>query len=488
MASNPSATKPEVLKPQRIFRDKTEAYRRKRRAGYRQMAKDCLQYLADGHRKPEARFTPFGKREISRKFFGMNLAPSPDPAGDSIQIAALRDLGVGAARMDISASENPDLSLRLLDALLSSSFAVTLHAVQDPEDASRMDDAQRQKAWEMFLRGILEKYGSRLEALEVGSTPNRHSWSGYTAQDYAYAAAVARNTLDAWAAAQGTGAHRPLLLGPNISDFAPYFTIGQLAECARHGARLDVMTDNLFIDRAGEPERFDPHVAGRALSGVARMDLLRKQKILHAIAARFDMPRCWCTYTHYTLNFGRVRARYVSESQYANYMVRSHILSAAAGFFERYYWGTLVSHYKGLIDEGVRVRPYPPYVHHRFATLGESPQWRRRDDFFRAYSTMTKVLAGARFLRRLPTPRGAWLLEFEGLAGRFLAGWNRDGRSCLADGEFISRRGAPHAILSVYGRKLGEGSGPIRLAEAPVYVLSLDGLKAAGFGANQTGS
>ena len=331
-----------------------------------------------------------------------------------------------------------------------------------------MDSPPAQREWREFLHATLELYGGRIEALEVGSTPNRHSWSGYTLTDYTIAARIAQEAVAAWAV-RHPAAPRPLLLGPNISDFAPYFTIGQLASCRRDGVRFDVMTDNLFIDRAGEPEQFDPAILGSILACIPRMDMVRKQRVLASLAARFGTNRSWCTYVHYTLHFGRVRARKVTEDQYINYMLRSHILTAAAGCFERCYWGTLVSHFKGLIDESIRVTPYPPDVHHRFATLCESPLWKRREQFIASYAAMAGWLGGARFVRRWTVSARVRALEFKTGDGTVVAAWTRDGRSHKLDLARSPLARPADRILDRDGN-VGLGASEVTLSESPVFL------------------
>ncbi|HUT25247.1 MAG TPA: hypothetical protein VM492_12950 [Sumerlaeia bacterium] len=509
----PSSSQP-ILKPKQVFRDASRAYRRKRRRGYLRMLADCAGYVCGFPRDAERAGvapTPFAPHALDPLFFGMNVCPSPDPAGDAIQIEALRDLGARAVRIDYGAKADRGPADRFLERLLGAGFPVTLHLVQDPYEACAMaDDPSQRRRWRDFVDAALGRYGQRgagergvanmaqppsavregasergksdesdagrrerldgtgrVEAIEVGSTPNRHSWSGYTLADYAAASRVAREALDAWSAS-----HRdlepPLLLGPNISDFAPYFTIGQLAECRRAGVRFDVMTDNLFVDRVGEPEAHDPHVLGKALRGLHRLDLARKQQSLAAIGRRFGAARSWCAYMHYTLCFGRPRRRHVTPEQYANYMVRAHILTAAAGCFERLYWGTLVDHYKGLIDETARVRPYPPFVHHRFAVDGPPSEWKRRDDFFRAYSTLTRHLAGRRFVRRYATEPDVFVFEFADEEGSVFAGWTRDGRERSLDAASVSSGKGVSERIDRGGNALEPGDA-IPLAAAPVW-------------------
>lgn len=456
--------RPPTLKPKDGYRDHSPAYKAKRRRAYARMMADCARaILLPGPERPPAPAPLFAPRPIEPRALGMNLCPSPDPRGDAIQIETLGELGVGAVRIDYGQRADRAPADRLLDALSHTGLPITLHLVQDPRDASAMADSGPAAAqWRAFVEQALDKWGHAIEALEAGSTPNRHSWSGYTPADYARAAKEARQAIDAWSAAD-PGRATPLLLGPNISDFAPYFTVTQLAECRRQGVTFDVMSDNLFIDRVGEPEAWDPHVLGRRLRALARMDMVGKQRFLAAIGRRYGAPRAWCTYTHYTLNFGRERRRYVSEDQYADYMTRLHLLSLTAGRFERVYWGTLVSHYKGLIDEGLGVRPYPPFVHHRYAIDAPPEQWRRRETFLRAYAAMAQRLAGARFVaRRLPAP-GAIVLEFENDRARWCAGWTRDAM------RFDYRPPAePTAVFRRDGEALATGE-VVTLGPSPVY-------------------
>ncbi|MBN1867274.1 hypothetical protein JW916_08270 [Candidatus Sumerlaeota bacterium] len=460
-----------LLKPKNVFKDTSPAYSRKRRWAYARMAMDCAAFLPRllaGSSGP----APFSPRIVSPEAFGMNLAPSPEPEGDAIQLAALDDLGVRAVRIDYAASapeaETRAIANRLIERILDSGRALTLHVVQDPLDASAMDAPATRREFRAYLDGVLERYGGRIEALEVGSTPNRHSWSGYTPRDYALACRSASEAIEGWSSAHRDRA-RPLLVGPNISDFAPYFTVGQLAACRRAGVRFDVMSDNLFIDRTGAPEAWDPHVAGRALKGVARMDLVRKQRVLAAISRRFGISRCWSTYTHYTLSFGHVRPRYVSEDDYASYMVRQHLLTVAAGAFERIYWGTLVSRFKGLIDEGVGVRPYPPFVHHRFATHAPPDMWHRRERFFKAYRTVREQVRGARFLSRHAPVDGTVVLEFEDREGRALfVGWMYDDRSSSFD-PARTGEGRVVEIVNRDGEPIDSVDGKISLSGSPVY-------------------
>jgi len=463
--------RPEIIKPKDVFRDTSPAYKAKRRRSYARLLGDCARFaLGLAPVSPPKRPAPFAPHDLAPRFFGMNVCPSPQPEGDGIILDALRELGVGAVRMDYAERADRVPARRLLEKLLAGGHAVTLHLVQDAQDASEMADAGRAAdAWRAFVRDILAEYGDALEAIEVGSTPNRHSWSGYTLFDYAAAAAMAREEREAWARGGRGGDAAPLLLGPNISDFAPYFTIGQLAECYRRGVRFDAMTDNLFIDRVGEPEAWDPHVLGQRLKGWARMDLARKQRILSAIARRYGSERTWCTYSHYTLNFGIERRRYVSVEQYADYMVRQHLVTAAAGAFERLYWGTLVSHHKGLIDEGLGVRPYPPFVHHRFAINAPPDKWRRREPFIRSYATMTEWLTGARLVRRFEPSPVATVLEFEKEGRRIGVGWTRDGQEYEADWTTLGTGGfLPARMASREGRALDPADRQV-LTSSPVY-------------------
>ncbi len=379
--------------------------------------------------------------------------------------AALCEIGPRAVRVDWGYDSDPDITARWLERLLAAGFDILLHLVQSSDQASRMTQPEAQRRWGDFLAPIFAKFACRIRQFEIGSTPNRHSWSGYSLRDYVAACRIAQDLADQFGAQ---------IVGPNVSDFAPYFTVGLLDACRRNGVRFSAMTDNLFVDRAGAPEAFDPSVAGKLLRDRAKMDLVGKEAVLKTITRSFGIESAYCTYTYYTLSLtGRPRSsrkrpgRYTDPDTYADYLVRYFTLSAAAGALDRVYWGNLAGHFKGLLDDGYPHRPDPPTVHHEFYNYGRAQDYARRPAFA-AFRTVVAQLQGARFVAA-PCRRGPFLLQFERDGRSVLVAWSAKPNGEKSDlvAEWIAN-GAQ--ILSRDGEPLAPQDVP-QLGPSPVYLV-----------------
>lgn len=255
---------------------------------------------------------------------------------------------------------------------------------------------------------------------EVGSTPNRRSWSGYSIGDYITAFSLARKVADPFAVE---------LIGPNVQDFAPYFLAALLSELCRAEIRLPFVTDNLFVDRAGQPESHDVHVLRSTLSAIHRLDLARKSYYLDLIARANAMGPPICTYAYWTINPkpSKPRRRYVTEEQHANHLVRYFVYAAAAGHLRRVYWGQMSGFFKGIINDGAPLRFDPPAVYQRLFNAGSVENYRMRPAFG-ALRIMVERLADTKFIRKLSAGENeAYVFEFEKQGRSFWVAWAKNG-------------------------------------------------------------
>lgn len=111
---------------------------------------------------------------------------------------------------------------RLLDRLAAEGFNIMLHLVQPFSAARNMLLPEAQAEWRDFVVSTLERFGGRIESLEIGSTINRKRWAGYTLDGF----------LAMWGLAHAEARARGLrLAGPSITDFEP--NIGVLSTDAR---------------------------------------------------------------------------------------------------------------------------------------------------------------------------------------------------------------------------------------------------------------
>ncbi|MCX7014340.1 MAG: hypothetical protein NTW86_17615 [Candidatus Sumerlaeota bacterium] len=460
----PLSDSPPLLKEKARYADHSARYRWKRAAGYAGLARGNAAFLARAALGRVEWPVLFQPHELDARFFGLNCPPSPTPELEDLVFGAIREIGVRTVRVDWGYESDGLLAARWIERLLGAGIDVLLHLVQPSSDASRMDSRDARGRWIDFLDPIFERFAGRVRCFEIGSTPNRHSWSGYTIRDYVAACRIAQ---------ESAAPHAVELAGPNTSDFAPYFTIGLLDACRRAGVRFQAMTDNLFVDRAGAPEAYDPSVAGRVLKNVARLDLVRKEAVLAAIGRTFGIPRAYCTYTSYTLNLGgetrksRKRPdRYVSPETYADYLARYFTLSAAAGALARVYWGNVAGYYKGLLNDGVRHRPDPPTAHHKYTNLGKADDYERRPALA-AFRHVVQRLQGARFLEAL-SARDPFVFLFQRGETQIAAAWSAKPEGEEAP-EVEALLGPRVQAFSRDGEPL-DLKAPARLTGSPVYL------------------
>jgi hypothetical protein len=259
------------------------------------------------------------------------------------------------------------------------------------------------------------------------------------------------------------------LIGPNIQDFAPYFLAGVLGELRRAGISLPLVTDNLFVDRAGQPEEYDVHVSRPLLHWVHRLDLARKSWYLDLIARANGMGPPICTYVYWTINPNpaKPRRRYVTEEQYANHLVRYFVNAAAAGHLRRVYWGQMSGFFKGIIDDGIPLRFEPPAVFQRLLNAGSLDHYRLRPGFG-AFRAMVERLADTNFVRRVSADRKSpCVFEFEKQGKSFWVAWARNGHAADLGASISNQRIA--RVVDRDGKEVAAG-GSISVSESPLYL------------------
>ncbi len=336
--------------------------------------------LRGAHRLTSPRTLPDG-------FFGICVASNPDPACDDYVIRALHDLGIRQVRLDYTFASEGAHTERFLHRLRDADFRILLHLVQPPDEARAMAMLAAQERWRDFVARTLDRHGAGIELVEIGATCNRRAWCGCTLAHF----------LVAWEIAHGVARARGIrVAAPNVTDFEPPVNIGLLALAARLGILPDVHTDNLFAERATEPESYDHKILGRRLAPLLKVNTVKKAVLLKRIAAFHGVPALMCT--HVAWSERRIRRMLPDPwHKQADYLQRYLCLMAAAEAFDRVYWGPLIGQREGLVDDGTREYPELPHVTLYERAPGRVADYRRRPAFD-ALRTVVTMLAGARFV------------------------------------------------------------------------------------------
>ncbi len=383
-------------------------------------------YLKDFWGKPE-----FSEHQIDSHFFGLNVAPSTSSEGDDHIIKNLLEMGVQSARVDYGYESNKVHIERFLNKLIEHKIDIMLHLVQSKEQAGRMNEKVIQDEWRNFLEDVMSRFSPVIKNYEIGSVPNRKNWSGYTIPDYITSLKIASEV------AKKYGIN---IFAPNIQDFEPFWQVAIFEAIKDEGINIQGSTDNLFVDRAIQPEFYDEHVLGRWLKNSARMDLLNKSRFLDSISEKYGIKTFISSFTQWNLDvpapfYNSSKERLANVEDYADYLVRYYVLSAAGGYTDRVYWGHYASYKEGILDDSYNPeKEDAPEVHHKFIYQGDPRIYKTRPAY-NAYKTMTGFLSNSRFVKNLSDiyhlsppdedrdKEGVFIFEFEKDNQKIYVGW-----------------------------------------------------------------
>lgn len=421
-------------------------------------ARAALAYLLAGRlRLPGGHRPPAGHR-VPEGFAGVGVASAASPEVDDYVLVRLREAGIRQVRVDFSYGDADAPAGRLLDRLCSDGFRVMLHLVQPAAEACRMaGDAAAQAAWRDFVVGTLDRFGARIASVEVGSTVNRLRWAGYSLDGF----------LMMWGIAYTEVRARGLTLaGPSVTDFEPPWNVGLLSLLRDRDQLPDVHTDNLFAERATEPERYDHKILGHRLAPLLRINLVKKARLLGKISADAGVPRLHSPAAFWTLpRIARVLPE--CEQKQADYLARYLVLCAASGALEAAWWGPLLCHREGLVDDGETQYPALERITHYASVAGNPARFRIRPAFH-ALRAFAALIPGSRYLGPLATDAGLEAHAFEAAGMRVHALWTINGRAAaladlyaaddLSGATCLDRDGQPLAVP------------PSLLGERPLYL------------------
>lgn len=423
----------------------------------REFATTCVAHLLGGRFHLPGAHLPAGSHTVARDFAGIGVATCPDPAHDDYVLDALGELGVRQVRLDYTYDSPGSHAERLLGRLVDASFDVLLHLVPPPAAAREMPAADACARWRAFLAETFECWGEHVTMYEVGSTVNRRRWAGYDLSGW----------LAAWQIACEEIRQRDLLLlGPNVTDFEPYFNDALLTMLAKRGLLPDIHTNNLFVERAGEPEAWDHKSLGERGAPLLKLNVVRKAKTLHAVAKRHGVETTYSTNAYWTTQ--RI-TRYLAESEQkqADYLTRYMVLTAASGALRRVYWGPMIGYNDGLIDDGTEDLPDTPRAAFYGETRGELSQYRKRLAF-EALRQFQRTIPGCTYHGPAATGHGLEIHRFSSEREHVHVVWTQNGRcaelaSCYRPDDLESAR-----IHTRDGGSLPER--PELVTESPLYL------------------
>ena len=413
----------------------------------------------------KASIVPEGRQNhaLSKDFFGVCLAEPKSQEDCQKALEYIRELGIKSAGVDFSDTSDRVKVDWLVDGLVAEGVGVLLHLVQSLEYAEQMPKESACLQWRTFVKESLNHYTGKIEAVEIGNTINRAKWSGYSLGGFQALWNIAYSIVKD---------HGLTLVGPNVTDFEPQYNAGLLATLAKRDQLPDVHSNNLFAERAGEPEALDHKILGRMFRAVLSYNLRKKIWLIASIASRNCMQRNWSTCSFWTLpRLNRIWGN--PEEKMADYLVRHQLITATSMQFERNYWGPLISYREGLIDDGTNDRSLSDgrdIVSFYDCLLGESSQWRARPAF-EALKTLISQLGNSHYVGASCVNRQLEIHQFTKDGRSVYVAWTSNGRvarfkDCFDESNF-------HQIQHVVGR---DGQVMAEIPDffrgSPIYVIT----------------
>ena len=359
-------------------------------------------------------------RLISNRAMGVGVAVPDDSSACAKVLELIRELGVEAVRLDLTYAHDLGRADELVDGLCEMNIGVLLHLIQPLSEAEKMPNSEVLDQWTRFVKESLDHFSERIEAVEIGSTINRAKWTRYNLEGF----------LAAWESAYKEVRARSLtLIGPNVTDFEPTYNAGILGMLKRRNALPDIHSNNLFAERAGEPENVDHKIIGRKLKHLVGYDLKKKIRLLGAIAERNGISRNWSTSAFWTLP--RIKRHHTStEEQMADYLARYFTICFSQRYFERIYWGPLISAREGLLDDGTGIIPKSSEldivaIHDHIP--GSPENWRIRPAFH-TFKAIKSFIGGAQYEGSRCAKEDLEIHEFSKEDQIIHIGWTRNGK------------------------------------------------------------
>ncbi|NLB56461.1 MAG: hypothetical protein GX811_12015, partial [Lentisphaerae bacterium] len=400
---------------------------------------------------------PAAELEIPEDFFGICIAPSANPGYNDYLIQTLKGLGLKNVRVDMMETYATTVSKEFLERLHNEGFNICLHIVQRPMHAFNADKPQVNKQWRATLIKLLDLFGAKIEFVEIGSTVNRRKWTGYTIPSF----------LKTWNTAYDECKSRNIqVAAPNVTDFEPPYNITLLAAMRRMNKLPDYHTNNLFAERATEPEAFDHKILGTRLAPLHKFNFVKKARLLSHIAKSNNVKHTISTHVSWSLR--RIaRTLENTEEHQADYVSRYVCLSAISGGLSRMYWGPLIGQREGLIDDGTDYFPEMPHVSFYEKANGSVENYRLRPAFH-AYKNAISFLSGSKYEGSAGRDPNLELHKFTHNSKFFHVVWTRNGRRALLSDCYPQSSIEGATFYSRDGIKLMEP--PDTITESPTFI------------------
>jgi hypothetical protein len=426
----------------------------------KQVIRDGLSYILRGGLRIKNGHLPTSQHTIPSNFIGICVASNANPAVDEYIVQQLQTLGVKRVRLDFTYGDLNNHNARFLRRLIAEKFEITLHLLQPFDAAKNMHTSTEQAVWRDFLVQVLDTFGADIQEVELGNTINRKRWAGYHLLGF----------FKTWGIAHHEIKRRDItLIGPNIQDFEPLYNISLLKTLKNLNQLPDIHSDNLFVERVTEPERFDHRIFKYQWARVFKYNLIKKAHVLKKISTDFGVPKLASSVAFWAI-YRIQRLLPDGLQKQADYVARYFLLLAASGSLTQANWGALICQREGLITDGLTEADYPDLerVAHYKNADGELKNYQHHPSF-NALKTVVNLIQGASYIGPIATARGLEIHHFLQGSTHIHAAWAINGKMAFLSDIYPVEALNSAKLLHRDGEMLQKNMDLI--TESPIYLL-----------------
>ena len=413
-------------------------------------------YFNSGIRHQEL---PDRSHRVPDDFIGINIASNDELDTDDYIFDRIHELGIKNLRIYFTYTDFNNHKSRLLKKLKDFDGNLIINISPPIKDASSIITEHGTLVWRNFVEKLLNEFKEIKFMVEIGSTVNRQSWTGISYQGFYKLWSVAFNVCRI---------KNRKIIGPNVTDFEPFVNFGILKSLQSKHQLPDLLSNNMFAERTIQPEPYDPRVFIRKLPQCFKFDLYKKSAVYKFLAQEFKIKGIISPCSFWSIKrIGRLKDQ--PQQQRAKYVTRYFAMMAAKGNFEKVFWGALICHREGLIDNGLNEPEYPKIEQVTFypEAKGYVSNYHITQSF-RALQFFNQTVPGSTFIKSYSDNPSIQILEFETDNEIFHIIWTQN--NCIADIQKFYHINQLRTVTSKdkYGNNINQ---PTSINDDPMYLF-----------------
>lgn len=327
-------------------------------------------------------------------------------------------------------------TIQLIQQLHSDGVEVMVALLQDRQAV--LEPAQ----WNVFLNTVIPAIANLVQHIEITHAYNRIKWGVWNMQELQALMAPAFELQNQYPHIK--------LTGPACIDFEYLPVIAALNSLPK-GKSFAALSHLLYVDRRGAPENpqgpFSTLEKCALLKALAKISPQCEEKvIISEVNWPIENTDIWspivCPYV--TPRWSN-RPSGETENDHANFMLRYIAIAICSGHVDQLFWWRLSAKGYGLVDDQNEFKPRPAFT---------------------ALQYFLVRLGDATFMKKWPSAKNTYVLEFHNDTQQILMAWTTTKREPNSESNALAQFDA-QKIYDRDGNKLKE----VVISEAPIYLV-----------------